>query len=266
VAGAPEVHYARSGDAHIAYQVLGDGPLDLVLVSEWWSNRESDWESPQVSRTARRLASFSRLILFDQHGTGLSGSMPPGPFPPLGTWLDDIDVVLDTVGSSRAGLFGFGSGGPLAMLFAARHPERTCSLVLLNTYARLARADDYPHGVPSSFQAASVDWVEKNWGTGAMLDIVSPGVAADQRTRQWWARHERLSANPGAAAEFWRMTFDVDVRPLLDQIRVPTLVLHNEGDRAIRVDHGRYLAEHIPGARYIEFPGGDHGRRVVLCC
>jgi class 3 adenylate cyclase len=206
----------------------------------------------------RRLASFSRLILFDQHGTGLSGWMPPGPLPPLEAWLDDIDLVLDAVGSSRAGLFGFGSGGPLAMMFAARHPERTRSLVLLNTYARLARADDYPHGVPSSLQAASSDWVEQYWGTGEMLDIVSPGVAADERTRRWWARHERLSANPGAAAEFWRMTFDVDVRPVLDEIRVPTLVLHNEGDRGIRVGHGRYLAERIPGTRYIEFPGGDH--------
>jgi pimeloyl-ACP methyl ester carboxylesterase/class 3 adenylate cyclase len=254
----PETRYAKSGDVHIAYQIVGEGPRDLVLVPGWASHVECFWEEPGFARFLGRLATFSRLIIFDKRGTGLSDRVPG--IPTLEERMDDVRTVMDAAGSERAVLCGISEGGPMSALFAATYPERTASLVLYGAQAKFTPDQSYPWGWTLEQLDAFVATVTASWGQAdsPTLALLAPSVADDLALRHWWARYERQSASPGAFAALFRMNAEIDVRPVLPTIRAPTLVLHREGDRCVTVDHGRYLAEHIPGAKYVELPGIDH--------
>ena len=251
----PETRHAKSGDINIAYQVVGGGPLDLVLVPAFVSHLDLDWEEPRYAHFLRRLASFSRLIRFDKRGTGLSDR--PGGLPDLETRMDDVRAVLDTVGSERAALLGYSEGGPMCILFAATYPERTSALVLYGTYAkRRDPDDDYPWAATWEERQAYADQVEREWGTEADLGTMAPN--ADDAMVRWWRARARASASPGAAKALILMNSQIDVRGVLSSLRVPTLVLHRRGDHDSRLDEGSYIAEHIPGARFVELEGEDH--------
>jgi pimeloyl-ACP methyl ester carboxylesterase/class 3 adenylate cyclase len=252
----PSIRYARSGDVHIAYQQLGEGPLDLVFVPGAWSHLEVFWEEPSVARFLRRLSGFARLILFDKRGTGLSDRVDA--LPTLEQRMDDVRAVMDAVGSERAALFGVSEGGPMCALFAATHPGRTTRLVLLGSFPRLAEADDYPWGRPAKLTDAFIERIERDWGQGISLPLFAPSAAGDERLERWFGRFERLGASPGAAVALTRMAAETDVRHLLPSISVPTLILHRTEDRVVPVEAARYLAERIPGSRYRELPGSDH--------
>ncbi len=253
---APETRYARSGELHIAYQVIGDGPIDLVFVPSWISQVEHYWEEPIVARYFERLASFSRLIMFDRRGSGLSD--PVARAPTLEEQMDDVVAVMDAAGSERAAVFALLEGGAMAILFAATHPERATALILYEAQPRMSWAPDYDWALrPEEREAHLRDGGLLAWGDGSRILAVSPSSADNSRLRAWYGRLERLSASPGTAAKFMRMNAQVDVRAVLPSIQVPTLVLHRAGDPFIDVRHSRYLAEHIPGARYIELPGNE---------
>ena len=254
----PEVHYARSGDASIAYQVIGDGPLDLVFVSGWVSHLDAFWGEPSCARFLHRLASFSRLILFDKRGTGLSDRVPIAELPTLEERMDDVRAVLDAVGVERAALLGHSEGGPMCLLFAATFPERTVALVLVGTYARRLFADDYPFGATPEQYKAFLDEIESGWGGPVGLAARAPSLEHDDRFRAWWSEYLRSSASPSAALALTRMNGEIDVRPVLGTIGVPALVVHRSGDRSLPVEGARYLAERIRGARLVELPGADH--------
>ena len=241
---------------HIAYQVLGDGPHDLVLVPGWVSHVEYALEEPSFSRFVERLASFARLIMLDRRGTGLSDRV--ADLPTLEERMDDVRAVMDAAGSERAALFGISEGGAMCTLFAATYPERTSALALYGTMARVLRAPDYPAGVPPELFAAWTEWVIGGWGTANALAIFAPGVADDEAFRESWARFERYAVSPSGMRILMQMMRDTDARHVLAGVRVPTLIVHREGDNAVRVEHGRYLAAHIAGARYTELPGDDH--------
>jgi class 3 adenylate cyclase len=250
-----ETRYAKSGDVSIAYQVVGDGPMDIVLVPGFVSHLELDWEEPRSARFLGRLGSISRLIRFDKRGTGLSDR--PGGLPDLETRMDDVRAVLDAVGSERAALFGYSEGGPMSILFAGTYPERTSALVLYGTYAkRRDPDDDYPWAPTWEARQAYAAEIERDWGWQADMQRMSP--SADDAMAGWWAARARAAASPGAARDLILMNSQIDVRALLPAIRVPTLVLHRSGDRDSRPEEGRYIAEQIPGARFIELPGDDH--------
>jgi pimeloyl-ACP methyl ester carboxylesterase len=252
----PETHYARSGDVNIAYQVFGQGTRDLVIVPGWVSNIEVFWEDPDMARFLQRLASFSRVILFDKRGTGLSDRM--ADIPNLETRMDDVRAVMDAVRSPQAALLGYSEGGAMCTLFAATYPQRTAGLILINSYARRIWAPDYPWGTPRQEWDAFAEEAVRNWGTAVGLDIRAPSRAGDPRFREWWARFLRMSASPGAGRAVLLMNADIDVRAILPTIRVPTLVLHGARERNVPVEAGRYLAERIPEAKYVELPGADH--------
>lgn len=253
----PETRYAPSKDGYVAYQIVGHGPLDLVFISGWASNIEVMWEEPALASYLRRLATFSRLLCFDKRGTGVSDPVPLAALPTLEEWMDDVRAVMDAAGSKRATLLGQGEGGPMAMLFGATYPERASALILSDTFARLLRDIDYPWGFPPDRVAQFLQQIEEGWGTGRNVDILAPSVAHDERFRRWFARYNRLANGPRAATTMFATSWRVDLRGVLQSIRVPTLVLHRAGNRYIRVGHGRYLAEHIPGAKYVEVPGED---------
>ncbi len=244
--------YARSGEINIAYQVVGEGPRDLVLVPGWVTNIEIFWEEPSAARFLERLASFSRLILFDKRGTGLSDRVVD--MPNLETRMDDVRAVMDAVGSDRAALLGYSEGGSMSLLFAATYPERTSALVIVGGFARRIRAPDYPWGSTWEERDRFAEQVIRDWGGPVALEPRAPSLADDSRFLDWWARFLRLGASPGAAAALVRMNAEIDLRHVLPAIRVPTLIVHNSGDRTISVGCGRYLAERIPGAKYVELP------------
>jgi pimeloyl-ACP methyl ester carboxylesterase len=253
----PETRYARSPGGSVAWQAIGEGPLDLVFVPWWATNLDVMWEEPSIARFLRRLATFSRLICFDKRGTGVSDALSPTALPTLEEWTDDVRTVMDAAGSRRAALLGHSQGGQMAMLFAASHPERSSALVLADACARQYEGEE-----PSRFSVdeleLSLEAVEARWGTGANLELFAPGRASDERFRSWWARYERLSLGPRMVRSVVALDFENDLRAVLPAIRVPTLVLHRAGNRFIGVRHGRELAAHIPGARFVELPGDDH--------
>ena len=248
------IRYARAGELNIAYQTVGEGDLDLVWVPNWLSNLDVWRDEPSFARFFDRVSSFSRLILFDRRGSGLSD--PVAGAPTLEERMDDIRIVMDAVGSQRAALWGFSEGSPMAALFAATYPERVSALVLYGAYARSLAADDYPWGPARRDGRWTI--AVREWGTGSNLELFAPAVAGDARFREWWARFERGAASPGSVLEILRLNGEIDVRDVLSTISVPTLVIHRTGDRVVDVENGRFLAEHIPGARYVELPGDDH--------
>ena len=254
----PETRYARSEDVHIAYQVVGVGPRDLVLVPPFVSHVEHYWEDPLVTRFLTRLASFARLILFDKRGTGLSDRVPPDRLPTLEQRMDDVRAVMDAAGSRQAALFGLSEGGPMGALFAATYPERTTALVLYGTFASTVRDAAYPWAMDPQERRKVIEAIPEQWGRGTYAELLAPTLASDERFRSWWARLERLGASPGAAMALRRMNGQIDIRQTLSAIRVPTLVLHRTGDLDTSIEEGRYLAAHIPGARFVDLPGADH--------
>jgi class 3 adenylate cyclase len=253
----PDVHYARGPEGHVAYQVTGGGPVDIVFVPDWVTNVEVMWEEPAIARFFTRLGSIGRLISFDKRGSGISDPVPLGALPTLEQWMDDIRTVLDAAGAGRAVVFAHGDGAPMAMLFAASYPERTVALVVADGTARKLRAPDYPHGIPLDVAPRHLEAMIAEWGTGHAVRIGAPSMASEA-ARRGRARLERLAMSPSAFAGEYQVALNADVRAILGTIRVPTLVLHRAGNRYIRVGNGRYLAEHIPRARFVELPGDDH--------
>lgn len=251
----PRTRYVKSGEVHIAYQVLGDGPIDLLWVPGFVSHLEYDWEHPRPARFFRRLASFSRLIRFDKRGTGLSDRVA---IPTLEERMDDVRAVLDATGSSRAALIGVSEGGPMSLLYAATYPERTSALVLYGSYARRAWAPDHPFGVTSERMRGILETLEKDWGASVAMEIWSPSMLGDDAYKRWRATYLRLAASPGAAISVMRMNMEIDARHVLPAIGVPTLILHRTGDRLTPVDQARHMAKHIRCGKLVELPGEDH--------
>ena len=254
----PETRYAKSGDVHVAYQVIGEGAVDLILVMGWISHLEHQWEDPSLARFLDRLASFSRLILFDKRGTGLSDRVADNALPTLEQRMDDVRAVMDAAGSTHAALFGVSEGGPLSALFAATYPERTSALIMYGAYAKWIRDADYPWAPTRQDHEAAFKAYEEHWGTPIGLKVFAPSVTGDERWRQWWAQHLRLSASPGAGVTLYRMNVEIDIRQILPTIRVPTLILHRVDDRLMNPGGARYMAEQIPAAKFVELPGADH--------
>jgi pimeloyl-ACP methyl ester carboxylesterase/DNA-binding winged helix-turn-helix (wHTH) protein len=252
----PETHYARSGDVNIAYQVVGSGPPDLVFVMGWVSHLDYFWAEPSFARFLHRLASFSRLILIDKRGTGLSDRVTE--LPTLEQRMDDVRAVLDQVGSKYAALLGVSEGGPMCALFAATYPEKTRALVMIGTYARRLRDAEYPWGPTREQRDAFHQQIQDQWGGPIGLEERAPSVAHDPAFRAWWATYLRMGASPGAALALSEMNAEIDIRGILPSIRVPTLVLHRRHDHCLKVEEGRYVASRIPGARFVELPGEDH--------
>ena len=257
----PEIHYARNGDVALAYQVLGDGPLDLVFLPAFINNIEIAWESPSYARFLRRLASFSRLIFMDRRGTGLSDRMSPTDLPPLEILMDDLVVVLDAVGSERVALFGSSNSGCLCAIFAATFPDRVSALALYGVAAAGVASDDFP------WQWSIDEWdrylreLAEGWGTRAyaekIVPLFHPSLANDERHIDWWARFMRQAASPNSVEAIERIWQQIDIRPILPTIRVPTLVLHAVDDRVEVLEAGRDVADRIPASRFVELPGGD---------
>jgi pimeloyl-ACP methyl ester carboxylesterase len=248
--------YAKSGEVHIAYQVVGEAPLDLVFVPGFVSHVEYIWEEPAASRLLTRLASFSRLIMFDKRGTGLSDRT--SQIFTLEQRMDDVQAVMLAVASKRAALLGVSEGGPMSILFAATYPERTSALVIYGGYARRSWAPDHPFGPTDEQWGAFLARMEREWGGLVGIETLAPSVANDERFRGWWATYHKLGGSPGAAVAVMQMNREIDVRHVLPTIRVPTLILHRRGDQNIRVEQARYLAEKIPAAKLVELPGADH--------
>jgi pimeloyl-ACP methyl ester carboxylesterase len=256
---APQIQYAKSGDVSIAYQVLGDGPLDLVLVQGFATHLEQQWEMPPFARFCERLSSFARVLLFDKRGTGLSD--PVSDAPTLEVRIDDVRAVMDAAGSDRAALFGVSEGGPMSIVFAATHPERVDALVLHGAMARTTEAPDYPFAAPAdALRESTAEFIAPVWGRDprGIIELFSPSLEGDPQTVEYVARLERNAASPAMTMQIFEMFLDVDVRDILPTIRVPTLVVHRRGDRVVNWRAGKDLAERIPGARYVELEGIDH--------
>ena len=253
---APRTQYTKSGNLSIAYQIMGEGPMDLVYAHGWLSHLEYAWESPDCARFFRRLASFSRLIRFDRRGMGLS-DRDIGPST-LEERVDDIRAVMDAAVAEKATLFGVSEGGYMSLMFAATHPERTAALVLCGCYAKGSWAPDYPGGRTLEDLKSWSIAMEENWGGPFDLDQGAPSAAKDEAARSWFGAYLRYAASPSAARAISELSFHVDVRGILPSVRVPTLVLHRSGDRWQAIAEGQYLADHIPGAKLVVLPGEDH--------
>jgi pimeloyl-ACP methyl ester carboxylesterase len=256
---APPTRYARSGDASIAYQVVGDGPVDVVLVLGFATHVELQWESPAFARFFERISSFARLIVFDKRGTGLSD--PVAEVPTLEQRVDDVRAVMDAAGSERAALFGISEGGPMSVLFAAAHPDRVTALVLYGAMGRTTESPDYPWASPAdALRESASEFIVPYWGTNAKgtVELFAPSLADDPQAVEFAARIERSAASPGMVWKIFEMFLDMDVRAILPTIHVPTLVLHRRGDRVVNRRAGRELARQIPDARYVELAGIDH--------
>jgi pimeloyl-ACP methyl ester carboxylesterase/DNA-binding CsgD family transcriptional regulator len=252
----PHTQYAKSGPVNIAYQVLGEGAVDLILVPGFVSHVEVAWEEPRLARFLTRLAAFSRLIVFDKRGTGMSDPVP-GP-PSMDERMDDIGAVMDAVGSERAAVLGISEGGTLSLLFGAAHPERAQALILYGSWARRLAGPDYPYGPSADDLEEVIRGMDRAWATGEWWNGGRSSEYDDDRHRAWWARYLRMAASPAMAQQVLRMNMALDIRDVLPRVELPTLVLHRSGDPWIDVGHARYLAAHLPTATYVELPGADH--------
>lgn len=248
---SPEIRYAKSDDIYIAYQVLGRGPLDMVFVPGFISHLEHYWEAPPIVRFAQRLASFTRLILLDKRGTGLSDRV--AGVATLEQRMDDVRAVMDTVGSERAVVFGISEGGPMSALFAATYPNRTSALIMYGAFPKF----NYWVPTPEALDQL-LTMIGQAWGTGVTLPLFAPNLTEDEPFKHWWARFERLGASPGAVSALMRMNSEININPVLSAIHVPTLILHRTEDTLVDVEASRFMAERIPGAKYVELSGRDH--------
>jgi class 3 adenylate cyclase len=258
VAQIPATRYTKTVEGvYLAYQVFGDGSMDLLFPVNGGVPIDLMWEEPAFSYFMGRLASFSRVITFDPRGFGSSGHVDPGAIPAIQTWMDDIGTVMEAAESQRAAVFAFGEMGLASMLFAASHPQRVTSLALVNTFARYRRSEECPHAIPAHVIPAHAQVVSDLWGTGGVIAVVAPSFVDSAEAQARWARVERLSATPDQVVVprgFW----ESDVTDLLGAIRTPTLVISRAGDRHVPSEHSRYLAKRIPGARLVELSGDDH--------
>jgi class 3 adenylate cyclase len=245
----PVTRYAKSGNVHVAYQVFGSGAIDLVFVPGFVSHIENYWEHPDLARWLLRLGGFARVVMFDKRGTGLSD--PVSEVPSLELRMDDVRAVMDAVGIERAAQLGISEGGPLATLFAATYPQRCLGLVLYGAFARSS-------WITAEGLEAYIGYINRGWGSGRSLPMWAPSRQNDPVLQQWWGRFERLGASPASAMAVVRMIDQIDIADILSSVHVPTLVIHCTGDTLIKVEYGRFLAEHIPGARLLELPGDDH--------
>ena len=252
----PETKYTQSGTVNIAYQVFGEGAVDLVIVPGFVSNIDTFWEEPSVVRFFQGIANFARVILFDKRGTGLSDRVTDTPT--LEERMDDVRAVLDAVGSKRASLLGNSEGGPMCALFAATYPDRTVALIMVSSYPRILNSRDWPWGRSQREHEASIELVRQEWGGPVGLALRVPSMADDNRYAQWWAKFLRSGASPATAISLIEMTPLIDIRPILPSIQVPTLLLHASGDRAVSVECSRYMARHIRGAKLVELDSEDH--------
>ena len=254
----PQTRYVKSGDVHIAYQVVGDGPFDVVYVPGFVSNLEAIWESPTRTSFFHRLSSFCRLILFDKRGTGLSDRT--SQIFTLEQRISDVQAIMDAVGSQRAALVGVSEGGPMAILFAVTYPQRTLAIAIYGSYARKSWAADCPFGWTDERWETFFENVERHWGTTEGFDFSqwAPSIAHDQAKLNATAAYFRASGSPGAVRAVMQMNREIDVRGVLSAVKVPTLILHRTGDLITSIEQARYLAKHIPGAKLVEFPGDDH--------
>ena len=256
----PETQYARSGRINIAYQVLGEGPPDLIFVPGFVTNLELGWDWPPLAAFHRALATFSRLVIFDKRGTGLSDRVKK--MPTITQRMDDLRAVMEAVGSKRAVIAGVSEGAPMAVAFAAEYPEKTASLILYAPIAKATRSDDYPWAQTASWWDEVGERFERIWGSPEYMhadaEWRAPSASGDPAFERWWAAYRRMGASPGAAAELVRMNATIDIRSLLPRISAPTLVLARKHDRVIGVEHARYVTAHIPGAKYLELEGEDH--------
>ena len=255
----PETQYTKSAGGYVGYQVFGDGPRELILVNDWMTNLDVMWEEPSLARYLARLGSFARVLCFDRRGSGVSDPVPLAALPTIEEWMDDAKVVMDAAGFTQAAVVGNGEGGPMAVMLAANHPSRVKALVLVNSFARWLRDDDYPIGMPPETTDVLVDQFEAHWGVDAnMLMLTAPSVADDTRFRNWFTRYQRLAMPRGAATTMYAWVVQhIDVRAVLPSVRVPTLIIHRTDNPHYRVDFGRYLADHISGAELVEIPGAD---------
>ena len=255
----PQTRYARSGDVNIAYQVLGEGPVDLVFVMGWVSNIDEFWTEPSWARFLERLASFSRLVVFDKRGTGLSDRVDDQHLPTLEQRMDDVRAVMDAVGAQKAVLFGISEGASMCALFAATYPERTAAFLSFGGFPRMIAAPDWPWGRSEQNMQVFYRQIEEGWGSQPVgLEARIPSRVNDQVFRAWWTRYLVRAATPRAAGLLTRMNAEIDIRHVIPAIRVPTLVMHRIGDKTVARESGRFFAEKIPGAKYIEYPGEDH--------
>ena len=258
----PETRYAKKDGVHIAYQVVGEGSLDLLLVSSWFSHVEARWEIPGFAHYLRRLSSFSRLISFDKQGMGLSDPIALDRLPPLEEWMDDMRAVLDAIGCQQAAVMGAAESSAMAALFAATYPDRVTALVLASPTARGTWTADHPWGPTADEADALVGLIERTWGTGEVMAALNPSIANDQDALEAWGRFFRLSASPAVAAAVTRMLFELDIRDVLPAISAPTLVVHRQGHPNVPPEAGREVARRIPGAKFVEVPGEDYGFAV----
>jgi class 3 adenylate cyclase/pimeloyl-ACP methyl ester carboxylesterase len=254
----PDTHYVHTRAGHVAYQVFGDGPPTVLFITSWVTNVDVMWDAPGLPAFFDRMSSFARVICFDKRGTGVSDPIPLDDPPTLEQWMDDAVAVLDAVGAKDVVVIGDTEGGPMAVLLAATFPQRVRQLVLVNAYARWRRADDYPLGMPDETTEKLIHRWRENYGfTAEILDVAGPSGANDEEVRRWFLRAQRLAMPPGSAAVMFRWVTSLDVREVLSSVSTPTLVLHRRDARHHRIAFGRYLAEHIPGARFIELDGAD---------
>jgi class 3 adenylate cyclase len=251
-----DVHYARSGDLRIAHATFGNGPVDFVFVPGFVSHLENWWEANASARFFRRIASFSRLIMFDKRGTGMSD--PFVGVPTLEDRIDDVRAVMDAVDSTSAFMCGLSEGGPMSILFSATYPDRTRGLILIGSNVRLLEAPDWPYGWSRERLQGLLEEVSENWGQGGLMNLFLPSFVGDERAKRLWTRYQRMGGSPGTARALMEANMLIDVRPVLSHVQVPTLVIHRTDERVVSVGNARYAAEHIPGARLLEQPGEDH--------
>jgi class 3 adenylate cyclase len=253
----PRTRYAKSGDVHLAYQAIGEGTRDVVLVLDWASHLEAVWEQPFIREFVASVNRYARVLWFDMRGVGLSDRVIDPAVAPE-EWMDDVAAVMEAAGSERATLIAHGHGVQMALMTAATHPDQVDSLVLINGFARFARADDYPAGMPAEAAELLLEGLEQTWGTGVMAGPLGPSVAAQPGIQDWYGRVERFAATPGTAIAKMRAILELDVRNVLPLVSTPTLVIQNRNDTFVRAAHGRYLAEHLPDARLLERDSADH--------
>lgn len=253
----PRTRYARSGDIHIAYQVIGDGPRDVVLVLDWASQLEAIWEQPFIREIVNYLNRFARVLWFDMRGIGLSDRVAQEAVA-AEDWVEDVRAVMDAASSRRATLIAHGHAVQMALMSAATHPDRVESLVLINGFARFSRADDYPAGIPAEAAELVLEQIQRTWGTGEMATVLAPSVGSRPGIQDWYGRVERFAASPGTALARMRLILELDVRNVLPLVTAPVLVIQNRDDTFVRAGHGRYLAEHLPNTRLLERDSADH--------
>lgn len=254
----PTTRYCEAWGAQVAYQVFGAGPHEIVFVGDGGSHLEMLWDEPLLAEPLRRLSTFARVAMFDKNGTGVSERTPRAQWGMVEHWMDDVDAVISAAEFDRPHLVGHAEGGPIALMYAASSPHRVGGLVLADTFASFVQREGYPFGVRPDQVDDFLRVFELGWGTGLALDLVAPTYADSPGLREWFARYERSAVSPRTAAQLYANVFDLDLRAIAPMVEVPTTVLHRAGNRHVRVEHGRWLANSIPDARYVELSGIDH--------